>query len=72
MATAQPHKHCVLGDYISRDDLARELGRHPRTLKRWAVERTGPPYVKIGRACLYKRSRVLEWLDAQAEQGAAA
>ena len=72
METAQLHKLSVLGDYISRDELARELGRHPRTLKRWAVERTGPPYVNIGRTVLYKRQSILAWLDAQAEQGAAA
>jgi len=54
-----------LSEYMSRDELARDLKRHPRTIKRWHLQRKGPPYIKIANAILYKRSDVAAWLESQ-------
>lgn len=55
----------LLQGWISRTDLARELGVCEETLRRWADARRGPPFVKAGRKILYRRSTVLEWLEKQ-------
>jgi excisionase family DNA binding protein len=55
----------LLQGWISRTDLARELGVCEETLRRWADARRGPPFVKAGRKILYRRTTVLEWLERQ-------
>ena len=55
----------LLQGWISRTDLARELGVREETLRRWADARRGPPFVKAGRKILYRRTTVLEWLEKQ-------
>jgi len=55
----------LLKGWISRTDLARELGVCEETLRRWADARRGPTFVRAGRKILYRRSAVLEWLEAQ-------
>ena len=51
--------------WISRTDLAQELGVCEETLRRWADARRGPAFVKAGRKILYRRTAVLDWLEAQ-------
>lgn len=58
----------VLQGYLTRDDLAKQMGVHPRTLERWHRERQGPPCVMIGRFRLYRVAAVREWLESR-EQG---
>ena len=54
----------VLVDYITKKDLAAELGITERTLNRWAVLRFGPPVVHAGKKrTLYRRAGVLRWLE---------
>ena len=55
----------LLQGWISRTDLAQELGVCEETLRRWADARRGPAFVKAGRKILYRRSVVLEWLETQ-------
>ena len=57
----------VLAEYISRDELAEQLDRCPRTLDRWDSLKIGPPRTIIGRRVLYRRQAVAEWLRAQEE-----
>ena len=57
-----------LSEYMTRDELARDLKRHPRTIKRWHLQRKGQPYIKIANAILYKRSDVATWLESQRVQ----
>lgn len=52
----------ILADWISREDLAIQLGLSPQTLKRWAMCREGPPWMKVGRKVMYNRDSVKEWL----------
>lgn len=55
----------LLQGWISRTDLAQELGVCQETLRRWADARRGPAFVKAGRKILYRRTAVLDWLEAQ-------
>lgn len=55
----------LLQGWISRTDLAQELGVCEETLRRWADARRGPAFVKAGRKVLYRRAAVLEWLETQ-------
>lgn len=55
----------LLDGWMSRAELAAELGICVDTLMRWERRRYGPKCVKAGRKALYKRSTVLTWLDAQ-------
>ena len=59
----------LLGDdYLTQQDLARELHVSVRTLARWHVERIGPPRIVVGRLLLYRRVAVREWLESREEQ----
>ncbi len=55
----------LLDGWMSRAELAAELGVCVDTLMRWERRRYGPQCVKAGRKALYKRSTVLAWLDEQ-------
>ena len=55
----------LLDGWMSRAELAAELGVCVDTLMRWERRRYGPKCVKAGRKALYKRSTVLAWLEAQ-------
>lgn len=55
----------VLSGFLTKGELAAALGRHPRTLDRWAALREGPPQTRIGRQTLYKKSSVQKWLSAR-------
>jgi len=57
----------ILADYITREQLAKELKVTTRTLDKWAWLRSGPKKIKIGARCYYKRQDVLAWLDAQGD-----
>jgi predicted DNA-binding transcriptional regulator AlpA len=59
-----PH---LLTDYISRTELAAELGICERTLIRWTDLGQAPPVTKLGRRPMFRRVAVAEWL-ARREQ----
>jgi hypothetical protein len=66
MTTPQP----IRDDYYSEAALADELDCHKRTLKRWRDLRQGPPHTTIGRAIMYRRQAVREWLISREVQPA--
>ena len=57
----------VLADYMSRNELAEQIDRNPRTLDRWASLGIGPPRTILGRRTMYRRQAVVDWLRAQEE-----
>jgi hypothetical protein len=61
MSNPQP----ILEDFLTRDELASELQRSPRTLDRWEVLGIGPPRTSVGRKILYRRISVQRWLVSQ-------
>ena len=69
MPDRQDKPRTLLVGWISRLDLALELGLSVDTLRRWEAMRTGPPCVRAGRKVYYRRAAVEEWLEEQ-EQAA--
>ena len=55
----------LLADWISREQLAGELGIACDTLGRWEARQIGPPCTRIGRKVLYRRGAVRDWLLEQ-------
>ena len=53
-------------DLFTRAEAAEYLGVGVRTLYRWASERVGPPYSKLGGRVRYRRSALDRWV-AQCE-----
>jgi hypothetical protein len=64
MSSAEP----VLAEYLTKEQLASELRRSPRTLDRWEVLGMGPPRTLVGRQVLYRRSSLHRWLAAQEQR----
>lgn len=54
----------ALSQYLEREQLARELNVSMRTVERWAVQRKGPTYTRVGRKVYYDRADVIAWLKA--------
>ena len=55
----------ILEEYLTRTELAAELGVCERTLIRWHDLGEGPAVSKIGRRPLYRRAGVAAWLAAR-------
>lgn len=52
----------ILSGYISREQLAVQLGKSVRTLARWNANKIGPPTLRLGRTILYDVKAVRSWL----------
>ena len=61
----------ILSEFLTKEELAAQLQRNPRTLDRWDVLGMGPPRTHVGRKVLYRRASVAKWLVAQEHQGSA-
>ena len=55
----------ILSEFLTKEELAVELRRNPRTLDRWDALGMGPPRTHVGRKVLYRRARVQKWLCAR-------
>lgn len=60
----------LLDDFLSRDQLAKELGKSRCSVTRWERLGVGPPIVRIGGTPLYRRSTVEAWLADQEKKQA--
>jgi hypothetical protein len=65
MSIPQP----ILEEFLTREELAAELRRSPRTLDRWYVLGVGPPRTPVGREIFYRRASVQAWLHAREHRG---
>jgi hypothetical protein len=52
----------LLDGWLSRTQIAQEIGVSADTLARWETRRIGPPCVRIGRKVLYRAEAFREWL----------
>jgi helix-turn-helix protein len=68
MSSSEP----ILSEFLTKEELAVELRRNPRTLDRWEALGVGPPRTRVGRQVLYRRATVERWLAAQEQRWAAA
>lgn len=55
----------MLSEWMTRAELAVELGITTETLCRWTSRRHGPAPTRIGRRVLYRRDTVRQWILAQ-------
>ena len=62
-SSPDPAKGSLLQGWISRGQLAEELGVCEETLRRWTNARRGPACVRAGRKIYYRRATVLAWLE---------
>jgi hypothetical protein len=60
----------ILKDYVSREQLAANIGKSTKTLIRWELDGSGPPVTRLGRDVLYYIPSIEKWLRSQ-EQSAA-
>ena len=67
VAEDAPEPGGVLSEWITRKQLAAELGVSVDTLGRWESQRVGPPCIRVGRRVIYRRETVCEWLRRQEE-----
>jgi Helix-turn-helix domain len=52
----------LLDDYVSQGELAEQLNLSPRSLQRWARQRTGPPITYLGRIPYYRKASMRAWM----------
>ena len=64
MSSSEP----ILSEFLTKEELAAELRRNPRTLDRWEALGVGPPRTHVGRQVLYRRASVERWLVAQEQR----
>jgi hypothetical protein len=61
-------KSFLSAKFFTEEELARELDRTTRTLRRWHSQRTGPPRTMIGSRIYYRRESVFRWLVEDREE----
>jgi hypothetical protein len=54
----------ILSEYAPEAEVAKQLGKSPRTLARWRQLRIGPPPTHLGRETVYRIDAVRAWLAA--------
>lgn len=54
-----------LPDFATREEVAAYLRVSIPTLARWAMDREGPPFYRLGRAVRYQREELLKWVATQ-------
>ena len=59
----------LLDDYMTKEELAKEYNRHPRTIDRWIRLGEAPPKTRFGRGWIFNRESAKRWL-AEREQEA--
>lgn len=62
----------LLDGWLTRAEVAAEIGVSVDTLARWETRRIGPPSVRVGRKVLYRAQAFREWLVANERAGVAA
>lgn len=60
--TANSEQLKLLGGWLTRVQVAEQVGVSVDTLQRWETRRIGPPCVRIGRKVLYRAEAFREWL----------
>lgn len=65
--TTHTQPQTTLPRMLDIDELSTYLGIPERTLDGWRSRKSGPPYVKFGKAVRYPEHRLLRWLDEQLE-----
>jgi hypothetical protein len=59
----------VLAGFISEHELAKQLGRHTRTVATWRKSKVGPGVTMLGRLPFYSEKNIHDWLAAGGVSG---
>lgn len=62
----------IMSGFLSRAELALQLGKSERTLERWEEQKIGPLTTKGGQTPYYKIDSVQEWLRSREQRNSAA
>jgi hypothetical protein len=54
----------LLDEFFTEKELAAEIDKAERQVKRMRKQRTGPPWKRIGKTVLYPKTLAREWLHA--------
>jgi hypothetical protein len=52
----------LLRDFVALEDLATQVKRHPRTVRRWTEEVNGLPYTWLGNQIYFHIPTATQWL----------
>jgi hypothetical protein len=69
MDAQSPKREGLLNDYLSEAELAAELDKDIRTVRRWRKLQIGPPYVMSGKTPYHPRELTQQWLAAGGTSG---
>jgi hypothetical protein len=58
------HQIKILEGFLTEHELAKQLGRHTRTVANWRQLRIGPRFTMIGRSPHYRADEIKNWLFA--------
>ena len=61
----------LLGEFLTRAEMAKDLGKSERTLERWDRLGIGPPVTRNGITPIYNVPRARAWLRAQEREAVA-
>lgn len=53
-------------DSLTTKQAAKLIGIQPATLEHWRWAKTGPRYLKLGRAVRYRREDLQDWMNSRA------
>lgn len=54
-----------MSELLGIEELAKLLGTPVNTVRYWRTIGYGPKSARVGRRVVYRRSEVLDWIDAQ-------
>jgi hypothetical protein len=66
---SSPEPGALLEGWLTRAQVAAQIGVSSDTLARWQTRRIGPPCVRIGRKVFYRAERVRDWLTSREHGG---
>ncbi len=58
----------ILDGFLTESACAEALNKSQRTLRIWRHQRCGPPFTRLGKEILYRKSAVLDWLQSNEQQ----
>lgn len=58
----------LLGDYWSEAELAKEINKSLRTVRKWREQKIGPPYAMLGKTPIYPKPGSRDWMKSLERQ----
>jgi hypothetical protein len=54
----------MLDGYLPESEFAVQINKSIRTFVSWRTQRTGPPWIKVGKEIYYSKAAAREWLKS--------